>query len=441
MAEKVGEKVIVQQDELEKIFGTIASKEIGKLNEKIATMEAVGARVEAERVEAEKKNKEEIEKVKASIRADGYDNLMDSARSAKNKGEPGPDPMDLFGKFCVAGYAAVNDTPNTRNLDPQMHLAKAKKLYPDDVLLHKIMEKELTRKDLEASIPSAGGYGIPQILSPDIVRVLYANTILDKVKAIKTPMPNGNFRMVRMDTASTVGWVGEDTANAPTEPVLGDINLNAKKLFAMVPVSNSLLRYNAIGLDSWVSQDLAMKARIALDAATFYGTGSDYQPKGLTNQGIATSGSSTTSFAVTTPQTMVGTLENANVPMISPMWCLNPLGANFIESVAFSTGPFAWALEMSQNKTLYGIPYIKSASVLDYSTHSYADFFLGDFSEFIWGVGYDLSLEISREGTYVSGGTTYSAFQRDVTLIRLIAEHDFGVKHPVSFIQGTYKLS
>ena len=41
-----------------------------------------------------------------------------------------------------------------------------------------------------------------------------------------------------------------------------------------------------------------------------------------------------------------------------------------------------------------------------------------------------LELAVSREGTYVdAGGTTWSAFQSDQTLIRAIAEHDFQIRH------------
>jgi HK97 family phage major capsid protein len=69
---------------------------------------------------------------------------------------------------------------------------------------------------------------------------------------------------------------------------------------------------------------------------------------------------------------------------------------------------------------------------------AYSDFWIGDFSQFIWGVGYDLSIEMSREGSYVSGGSTVSAFQKDLTLVRLISEHDFACRQPKAFVKGTY---
>jgi hypothetical protein len=91
---------------------------------------------------------------------------------------------------------------------------------------------------------------------------------------------------------------------------------------------------------------------------------------------------------------------------------------------------------MAVSKTLDGADYLSSSTIKNSST-TWANIWLGDFSELVWGVSYDISLDISREGTYVnSSGTTVSAFQRDETLIRLITEQDFNVRHATSFIEA-----
>ena len=92
-----------------------------------------------------------------------------------------------------------------------------------------------------------------------------------------------------------------------------------------------------------------------------------------------------------------------------------------------------------------GYDIITSTSV-DYTadagtpSNSTADFWLGDFSQLLWGVGYDITVEMSREGTYIdANGNTVSAFQNDLTLVRLITEHDFACRHPEAFVKGTLK--
>lgn len=418
---KVGEYT---QDEIEDLFGKIAAK-------------SAQESIDKNNSEWEKKLLAQQETHKTALRSEFMD-VFAANQHNDSKGLDDKNPQTLLGMYAMTlAKANFNDGPaSMRDMD---RVGKyAKEMFPSAKNFHGLIAAQ--KKDLEASIPSAGGFTIPSILSPDIIRVLYNNTILDRVGAVKVPMPNGNFKMARMDASSGTFWGNELPTGNKTEPVFGDISLSAKKLTALVPISNSLLRYNAVGLDSWVSQDLQMKARIALDTAMLYGTGTLGQPLGLMNQGVQTSGTSSTAFALGTPNDMKALLKKNNVPMIKPAWILNPLGESNILDLAFSSGPFAWAQEMNTSERLAGIPYVSSASVQTYSSDTYADYWLGDFSEFVWGVGYDLSLEISREGTYINGGTTYSAFQRDESLIRLICEHDFGVKHPVSFIQGTYTI-
>ena len=41
-------------------------------------------------------------------------------------------------------------------------------------------------------------------------------------------------------------------------------------------------------------------------------------------------------------------------------------------------------------------------------------------------------VDVSSEAAYVDAGVTYSAFQRDLTLMRAISEHDFAPKHDVA---------
>jgi HK97 family phage major capsid protein len=297
----------------------------------------------------------------------------------------------------------------------------------------------MLQKELTAGVPSAGGFNIPQILLPDYIKFLYANTLLDKLGVTRVPMPNGNFSIPRMDTTSTVGWVGETAAVATTQPVFGAVNLRAKKLKAMTAISNTLLRQNVVGLDAWVSQDLQTVSRIELDKAFLYGAGTEFTPRGLKNiTDIQTSGTTGTAFGLGTPIDMIALLEQANVLMQNVNWIFSPLGKSWILQKAFSSGPWAWADEMLRNKTLNGYPFVTSASVEKDGSNAYSDFWAIDASMVLWGVSYDLSLEMSREGTYESGGATISAFNQDLTLIRVIAEHDFGVRQPKAVVYGQY---
>ena len=431
-------------NELEAKFAEMFETKMAKEREAVAAQLKSAGADEAKIKEAVDARVKELQIDEAKRKAAREDmmSVFEAANvAAANRGEATVDGKKMFGRMVAAGLKAMEDSKavNIKSVNKERIADTYKKMFGADVAGHSILTKELN-----AGTPSAGGFTIPPILLPDVIEYLYANTILDKLGVQKVPMPNGNFSLPRMDTTSSVGWVGETASiGTDTAPVFGEVNLRAKKLKAMTAVSNTLLRQNIVGLDAWVSRDLQRVARIALDSAFLYGAGTEYTPRGLSNTtGIQTSGSSSTAIGLTTPIDLVALLEQSNVPMDDVKWILSPMGKSWLKSKAFSSGPFAWADEMNRNNTLNGFDFVTSATV-NYSTagNTSSDFWIMDVAQILWGVSYDLSLEMSREGTYTSGGSTVSAFDQDLTLIRIIGEHDFGVRQPKAVVQGTFSKS
>lgn len=326
---------------------------------------------------------------------------------------------------------------NVTLVTPDELLASAQKMYPNSKALHAVLQQKV----LNAGTPSEGGFTVPIAFSADYIKVLYANTILDKLGVRKVPMPNGNLSIPKMTAGARAYWVGETSKVQGSQATFGEVNLKAKKLGCLTPISNSLLRYNGVGVDEWIADDLMENARIALDDAFLNGAGTSHTPLGLKNtSGVQTVGGSSVALDVDTPIEMVAKLENANVPMSNVKWLLNPIGKSWVQGKAFASGPFAWASEMAQNKQLDGFDFISSSTVGFDSSNNVADFWLGDFSQFLWGVGYEIAIEMSREGTYDDGeGHTISAFQNDQTIVRLITEHDFACRNANAFVHGTFK--
>ena len=407
-----------------------------------ADLKAKGLAAEAITAEVEKalKPKELEEGQKSKLRAEMMEQFEIAAAASSSIGLKAPEPHQIIGQMIVSGLKAMieKNVTNVKNVPKDFILDVAKRAFPDSKALHGMMQKELT-----AGLPSAGGFTIPQIMLPDYIKFLYNATILDKLGITRVPMPNGNFSLPRMDATSAVGWVGEIQAIADTQPVFDAVNLRSKKLKAMTAISNSLLRQNVVGLDAWVSQDLQTVSRIALDTAFLYGAGTDFTPRGLKNiPGIQVdpNGGTSVAYAKETPINMIALLEQANVPMNNVAWIFSPVGKSWILQQAFASGPWAWADEMLRNKTLNGYPFFSSSTVQANLSASpaYSDFWVADFSLALWGVSYDISLELSREGTFVSGGQTISAFDQDLTLIRIIAEHDFSMRQPMAAVYAQY---
>jgi len=389
-----------------------------------------------ELVAAKVKELEIDEGKKAATRAETMAIFEAAIASAESKGVAAPNGKDIFAKMLVSNLKEMDRTKATNyaRIDKEAVLNMAKKIYPEEKALHGIMQKEMT-----AGVPSAGGFTIPQILIPDVIEYLYARGILPNLGVQKVPMVNGNFSMPRVDSTSAAYWVGETQQITDSDMGLGQVNLKSRKLAAATLVSNSLLRQNAGGLDALIARDLQRNAQIKLDAAFLYGAGTEYTPRGLKNvSGIQSTGSSLTALGLTTPIDMVALLEQANVPMDNVKWILSPLGKSWLAGKAFSSGPFAWAEEMARAKTLNGYEFLSSATVEKDSSSAYSDFWLIDAAQILWGVAYDLELEMSREASFYSGGTTKNAFQEDLTIVRVIGEHDFGVRQPKAVVYGQF---
>jgi HK97 family phage major capsid protein len=219
--------------------------------------------------------------------------------------------------------------------------------------------------------------------------------------------------------------------------------MRAKKLCAKTAISNTLIRESGVNLEGWIAEDLMRKTQIALDEAMLNGTGSQYQPLGLANNAnVQTAGGSTTALALTTPNDLVALLEQENVRLENVHWLLNPIGESWLRNKAFSSGPFAWSDEMARTGKLRGFDFHSSSTVkftkATAPAKDYADFWLGDFAEMMFGIARDITIEISREGSFSSNGQTVSAFDQDLTLIRLITECDFACRQPKAFVHGTF---
>jgi HK97 family phage major capsid protein len=394
------------------------------------TMEDFNASVE-KAVDAKLKAKEtEIAaEKKANLRQEMQEAFEAAEQHREAKGYKAEAPEIKFAKIVNLFANADGNVENMARL--------AGKMYGDDMELKGYMAKAL-----EAGVPTSGGFGIPNVLSSRVIDILYAKTILDKIGVAKIPMVNGNVRMTRMDTAASVGWVGELPATTPTAPVFGDVSLTAKKMFAFAEISNSLVRYNSVGIEGWLARELQRRARILLDYTAFYGAGTVNAPAGLDKLGVQTLGTSSTALVQTHPDNMIALLKQANVPMDLVAWAMSPQMESWLKMLKTTTGAWIFRDEMVKESKLAGFPYYVSTSIsYTDTTTDYGDLWLGDFSEFLWGTGLDLSLEMSREGTFVSGGTTYSAFQRDSQLVRVVAEHDFNVMHAASFVKGTFSVA
>jgi HK97 family phage major capsid protein len=110
----------------------------------------------------------------------------------------------------------------------------------------------------------------------------------------------------------------------------------------------------------------------------------------------------------------------------------------YLRSVRDANGNFAFKDEMDRG-TVFGWKYASTNEVpitLGGGSDE-SELYLVDFADMIVGESNRVSVDTSAEAAYWDGSALQSAYSRDLTLLRLIAHHDFGVRHEESIVVVT----
>lgn len=350
-----------------------------------------------------------------------------------------PEDIKLGRAIRVKACATANGT------DPVYELTKgAHKDFEGAEELKGVFES----KAANMTVPSEGGFLVPQAYSPKQIELLYAETAAMKCPITRLPMPNGNLTLRRMDAGASIAYFGETPQKpAYTQDVFGDIRLMGKKIGATTAISNDLLRSNDINADAWIIRDLQRKFQLKLDYTMLYGAATQYTPAGINNL-MATanqSGGTTTATTSDIPMSMIATLDSGNAPQDGRVWIMHPQMKWYLANLKATTGQFIFRDELAQNR-LIGYPVLTTTQSGYTNTGTYntssADIWLGSWSEFLFGEQLGYEVVTSKEASYYDGtGTLVSAFGRDETVVRVIGVHDFNIQHDVSFVKFTGKFA
>jgi HK97 family phage major capsid protein len=122
-------------------------------------------------------------------------------------------------------------------------------------------------------------------------------------------------------------------------------------------------------------------------------------------------------------------LENANANMTSVGWVMNPRTFRFLASIRDGNGNKAYPELDNGFLKGYAVAFTTQipANLTVGADSNGSELYLADFGDCFIGEDEGLVIDYSKEATYKDGqGNVISAFQRDQTLIRVIAKHDFG---------------
>jgi HK97 family phage major capsid protein len=314
--------------------------------------------------------------------------------------------------------------------DPDKSIAFAKKEWG---------EGDPVIKALEAGTATSGGFIVPPNYSADIIELLTPQTIVRAMGARTMPLVNGTLQVPKITAGSTAAYIGESQDIAESQPTFGMLNMTAKKLAALVPLSNDLIRFSSPSADSIVRDDTVRAFRVKEDITFIRAQGTEFTPKGLRywapTANILTV-NATVNLANVTEDLgkLVLALISADVGMVSPGWMMAPRTWNALMTVRDGNGNFAFRDEMLRG-TLWGFPFRMTTQIpinLAYTGSAESEVYLVDFADVVIGEASSLTIDVSTEAAYVSSGSLVSAFSRDQTIVRVIAHHDLAVRHAES---------
>ena len=315
----------------------------------------------------------------------------------------------------------------------------AEHLFKDAEMAHEF-------KALSSTSPTDGGYLVPEVYANEIIELLYPATIIYSLGARRLGMANGNLNIPKIKTGSRALFTGETRAIPNSAPKFGNLKLSAKKLTALIPMSNDLLRSTNFDNDVIVGQDVTKQMALGVDWGALLGTGGEFQPLGITNnKGILTidatsvgeeysskAGALTAAF----PNYMVAAVLKNNVYADGLGFAFNTSVEQYFKSMRDNVGGFIFAAEMNKNGTLAGYPY-KTTNLIE-TTGGKTKIIFGNWNDLIIGEQGALEIETSREGSWTDdAGNLISAFENDQTLIRAINHVDTGLRHDESFAVAT----
>jgi HK97 family phage major capsid protein len=319
---------------------------------------------------------------------------------------------------------------------------------------------------LITSAGASGGFIVPPDYMNEIIELLRPMAVVRGSGPRVIPMPRGTMTLPGQASAASANYGSETKAIASSQQTLNQIVASYKKLTALVPVSNDMMRYADPAVDAFVRDDLVKVIALREDLAFLFGDGTQDTPRGFTsfangyavanggtagawssaaNSTAASGGNFITSNETYTLATvaselggLVNKLDTANVPDIKRVWFMHPRSYNYLYNVQNSLGVYVYRAELQTGKLL-GYPVKKSTqfatNIWDATgTNKDCSFvILAEMDEAMILDSMSLELAVSREGTYVDANSvTWSAFQNDQTLIRAIAEHDFQIRHDAS---------
>lgn len=294
------------------------------------------------------------------------------------------------------------------------------------------MKSGVSTKDMAGGTAGDGKELVPEYFSDEII------TIQDKAGVLRrhadvVDMPG---RILHLPTAGSisVSRIDTETTKIPaTSPSTGEVVLSLKKLAAIVPVSNDLLRDATPSLVSLIAKLSAPALAKAEDEWGLNGLSAGEGILQNTNVPVLSLDAGKTAFTDAVIENLLGLQDLiADGAIDGSKYLMHRSVLNMFRKEKDNNGQYIWGLNTP--KDIWDMAY-DTSSVLNATSASGAAkalALLGNLSFVKLGDAKQYSMEISNQATVTStdGSTLINLFEQDMSAVRIIERIDIQVAEP-----------
>jgi HK97 family phage major capsid protein len=290
-------------------------------------------------------------------------------------------------------------------------------------------------KALTAGVGEEGGFTIGVEHSDEIIDLLTERAKIRATIKNVTDLSAGVAEVSKLTSSASVSWGGEIMKIPASQQGFGMLTLRARQEKTLVPISNTLLRRGGPRVSNMIRFDTLRAMALGEDEVLLRSPGTEHRPKGLrywipAANVIASSATPDLDEVTSDLGNLVLALELGHVGLTAPYWVMNPREKQGLMTVRIPNGPYAFRDELLGG-TLWGFPVVSTThQPSDLVDGTKSEIMLYDGDEMTLGQGPQLQVALSEEGVIVdSEGNITSAFQQNMTFMRVISEVDLVARH------------
>ena len=305
--------------------------------------------------------------------------------------------------------------------------APAERSAADDVGLGRFIgalisgpKNELEKRALAEGSVSTGGAFLPTPLATEVIDHARIENVAFRAGVRTVPMATKTMRMAKVISDPVPSWRAENALIAESDPVFGDMSMDAKSLAVRFVVSRELLE-DTPNMDALLRSTMAAGFARGLDDAIFFGTGTNNQPLGLAN----TPGLLQTSMGAN------GATLGGYAPFLDAMFALQAANEGKVGAIVLaprSNRTIAGFVD-AQGQPLQPPPLLANVPILSTNgipvnqtqgtANNATSAFLGDFSQVLVGIRTELQITVLNERFAEYGQVGFIGWMRaDVQVAR-----------------------